>query len=187
MKRVTPAHAETASSGYRHARWLKLEVAGSQGPVTLEVAEAHLGKRRPSSFLGAEIKAAGVLELHEGKNLIADPKIERIRSGRTPSSPRSRTSPPAPRPTRGQASVQGTITAIKPNEGIVIATKEGVVVVTGETRPSLLGLGVQVCVWGDFSGPPNNRAVSNPGWKVIGHSRTAHQKLPTPGVKPDPA
>ena len=196
VKRVTPAHAKTTSGGYRHARWLKLEVAGSQGPVTLEVAEAHLGKRRPSSFLGAEIKATGVLELHEGKSLIADPKIQRIRASSTPSPPRSRTTPSTPpsrttpstpRPSRGQSSVQGTITAIKPNRGIVIATKEGVVTVTGETRPSLLGLGVQVCVWGDFSGPSNNRTVSNPGWKVIGHSRTAPQKLPTPDANPNPA
>lgn len=165
VQRLTPVRSDSSTGSRAYVHWWKLELTTPSGAVTLEVPEAKLPQPRPP--LRSTLRARGVLECDNGRYLIGQPVITRVLS----SSDTKRRRHVAPAAALGPDTVTGTIVKIEPGRNIVVATRTGVIKCTGTTRPTLLGIGVQVRVQGRFHGPENLRTVVNPSWQVTGHSR----------------
>ena len=167
VHRLTPVRAASSTSSRSYVHWWKIEVTTLRGAVTLEIPEAKFPTPRPA--LKSEIRAKGVLELDNGRFLIGQPTI----AGSSTPPRTTRSTPTVPNRALGTDSATGTIIDVVPGQSIVIETKTGTITCTGTTRPTLLGLGVQVRVQGRFSGPRHQLTVNDPSWQVVGHSRTA--------------
>lgn len=163
VMRLAPERRHRDDTSRQFVWWWKIELATPRGHITLEVPEVKLRPKRPA--IKSKLRARGVLEVHDGHFLIAEPDIAQPSARKT-----ATTASPATSHKAGKT-VCGTIVSIHRTNGIVIDTGSGTVTVRGTTRPSLLGLGVQVRLTGTFTGQPSSQEVVNPGWEVIGHRR----------------